>query len=129
MNFGYTIIYVDDVPSVLKFYEQAFGLATRFLHESNGYGELETGSTTLSFAAHEVAEQNLPGGYAKVSRDDKPFGIEVGFTTADVPAAYHQALAAGAISVSEPKTKPWGQVVAYVRSIEGTLVELCTPMN
>lgn len=129
MNFGYTIIYVDDVPAVLKFYEQAFGLKTRFLHESNGYGELETGATTLSFAAHEVAGENVPGGYTKVSRDGKPFGIEVGFTTPDVTAAYHTALAAGAISVCEPKTKPWGQLVAYVRSIEGTLVELCTPMS
>jgi lactoylglutathione lyase len=129
MNFGYTIIYVDDVPGVLKFYQQAFGLATRFLHESNGYGELETGATTLSFAAHEVAEHNLPDGYTRISPTGKPIGVEIGFTTADVPAAYHKALAAGAISVSEPKTKPWGQVVAYVRSIEGTLVELCTPIS
>jgi lactoylglutathione lyase len=129
MNFGYTIIYVDDVPAVLKFYEQAFGLATRFLHESNGYGELETGATTLSFAAHEVAEQNLPDGYTRVTSSGKPFGVEIGFTTDDVPAAYHKALAAGATPIAEPKTKPWGQVVSYVRSIEGTLVEICSPMQ
>jgi uncharacterized glyoxalase superfamily protein PhnB len=127
MNFGYTIIYVDDVAATLEFYENAFGLATRFLHES-GYGELETGATVLAFAAHEVAEQNLPEGYARISAEGKPFGVEIGLTTTDVPAAYEQAVAAGAQPVSEPKTKPWGQVVAYVRSIEGTLVELCSPM-
>ena len=128
MNFGYTIIYVDDVPATLEFYNKAFGLATRFLHESNGYGELETGATALAFAAHEVAEQNLPEGYSRVSCQERPFGVEVGLVTADVAGAYEIAVAAGATPLAEPKAKPWGQVVAYVRSIEGTLVELCSPM-
>jgi hypothetical protein len=30
------------VPTTLKFYEAAFGLATRFLHESGDYGEPAT---------------------------------------------------------------------------------------
>ncbi len=128
MNFGYTIIYVDDVPATLDFYTKAFGLATRFLHESNGYGELETGTTTLAFAAHQVAEQNLPEGYTCVTSDGKPFGIEIGLVTNDVLGAYETAIAAGATPLAEPKAKPWGQVVAYVRSVEGTVVELCSPM-
>ena len=45
MKFGYTILYVPDVPATLRFYEAAFGLKTRFLHEGGDYGELETGST------------------------------------------------------------------------------------
>ena len=49
MQLGYTILYVPDVPATLKFYEAAFGLTTRFLHESGDYGELETGSTALAF--------------------------------------------------------------------------------
>lgn len=43
MKFGYLIIYVPDVPTSLQFFEKAFGITTRFLHESNTYGELETG--------------------------------------------------------------------------------------
>ena len=43
MQLGYTILYVPDVPATLKFYEAAFGLVTRFLHDSGDYGELETG--------------------------------------------------------------------------------------
>lgn len=45
MKFGYLIIYVPDVPASLQFFSSAFGLATRFLHESGTYGELETGET------------------------------------------------------------------------------------
>jgi catechol 2,3-dioxygenase-like lactoylglutathione lyase family enzyme len=48
MKFGYTIIYVSDVQVSLTFFEKAFGFKIRFVHES-GYGELETGETTLAF--------------------------------------------------------------------------------
>ena len=34
MRLGYTIIYVKDVTRTVKFYEQAFGLSRRFVHES-----------------------------------------------------------------------------------------------
>ena len=37
--------------------------------------------------------------------------------------------AAGAIVVAPPTTKPWGQTVAYVRDLEGMLVEICTPVE
>ena len=57
MQLGYTILYVPDVPATLKFYEAAFGLTTRFLHEGGDYGELETGSTALAFSAHSLMQQ------------------------------------------------------------------------
>ena len=39
MKLGYTIIYVPHVAESLKFFERAFGLSRRFLHESGDYGE------------------------------------------------------------------------------------------
>ncbi len=47
MKFGYAIIYVPDVLSSIAFFEAAFGLSRRFLHESGAYGELNTGETIL----------------------------------------------------------------------------------
>ena len=55
MRFGYSIIYVASVPETLAFYDKAFGLQTGFLHESELYGELKTGATTLAFTADEMA--------------------------------------------------------------------------
>jgi lactoylglutathione lyase len=43
MKLGYTIIYVPSVESSLRFFNQAFGLQQKFLHESGDYGELNTG--------------------------------------------------------------------------------------
>jgi lactoylglutathione lyase len=129
MKLGYTIIYVQDVPASLAFYGKAFGLATRFLHESNTYGELETGATTLSFASHELGQGNMPGGYVACDTSPKPLGFELALVTPDVAGAHAQALAAGAFELKAPQAKPWGQTVSYVRCPDGSVVELCTPMG
>ena len=129
MRFGYTILYVDDVAGTIDFYERAFGISRRFIAEDGTYGEMDTGDTTLSFANHTLASQFIPGGYRRNDPADQPAGVEIGFVTDNVPAAWDSALAAGATAVSPPETKPWGQTVAYVRDPEGMLVEICTPVS
>jgi len=129
MQFGYTIVYVADVRAALDFYQRAFGFATRFVTDDAQFGALETGATTLAFARHDVATASLAGEYRPLSADTVPAGIEVGFTTDDVPAAFERAVNAGATALTAPAIKPWGQTVAYLRAPEGTLVELCTPMG
>jgi lactoylglutathione lyase len=129
MKFGYTIVYVPNVEASLAFFERAFGLARRFLHESGTYGELDTGETSLAFAAHELGDTNFPGGHVAAHSSKQPLGVEIALVTADVPSAHAKAIAAGAKSLSAPVAKPWGQVVSYVRCPDGTLVELCTPIG
>ncbi|OXE36560.1 MAG: glyoxalase [Phenylobacterium zucineum] len=126
MKFGYTIIYTKDITKSIEFFEQAFGIQRRFIHESD-YGELETGATTLAFAAHELGQSNMPDGYVRVD-GVKPLGMEIALVSDDVAAAYAKAVATGAESIKAPVAKPWGQTVAYVRCPDGTLVELCSPM-
>lgn len=128
MKFGYTIVYVPSVSDTLAFYEKAFGFQARFLHESGQYGELESGSTTLAFASHALGETNFGGNFVPVSATATPPGIELAFVTEDVSSAYTKAIEAGAAPIHAPEQKPWGQVVAYVRSQEGTLIELCSPV-
>ena len=127
MKFGYTIIYTDDVEESIRFFETAFGFQRRFVHES-GYGELETGSTALAFASHELGKGNLPEGYIKVN-EAKPVGVEIALVTDEVAKAYAKAIDAGAVSLKAPVAKPWGQIVAYVRCPDGTLVEICSPVG
>ncbi|AXK38971.1 VOC family protein [Crenobacter cavernae] len=129
MRFGYTIVYVPDVAASLAFFESAFGFPRRFLHESGVYGELETGETTLAFAAHELGRANLPAGHVAASESALPLGMEVAFVTPTVEAAHRRALDAGATELAAPVAKPWGQVVSYLRCPDGTLVELCTPVK
>ena len=129
MKFAYTIVYVPDVGASLSFFEKAFGFKRRFLHESGTYGELETGETTLSFAAHELGDMNFEGGHVRADAAHKPLGMEVAFVTDDVQAAHAKAVAVGAKEMAAPVAKPWGQTVSWVRCPDGTLVELCTPVS
>lgn len=129
MKFGYTIVYVPDVSASLAFFEKAFGFTTRFLHESGTYGELNTGETTLAFADHSLGDMNFPGGHVQASSSKVPLGIEVAFVTSLVHDAHSKAMSAGAVELKAPESKPWGQVVSYVRCPDGTLVELCSPID
>jgi hypothetical protein len=63
VKLGYVIVYVPDVAASLGLFETAFGLKRKLLHESGSYAEIDTGGTTLSFAAHELGDSNFPGGH------------------------------------------------------------------
>ena len=129
MKFGYTIIYVPDVSASLSFFEKAFGFSRHFLHESGTHGELETGETTLAFAAHELTEMNFRTGHVQANKSPEPLGVEVAFVADNVPAAHEWALTAGAVELASPVSKPWCQVVSYVRCPDGALVELYSPVS
>ena len=129
MRFGYTIIYVSSVEETLAFYNKAFGFETKFVLDSKEWGELSTGDTTLAFATHEMGKINLDDKYQKADMDDYPFGFELSFITDDVQAAFDRAVSAGAVSIREPEVKPWGQTVSYVRSIDGTIIEIATQVE
>ena len=129
MKYGYTIIFVSSVVETLEFYKNAFGFDVKFVHESKAYGELDTGGTTLAFASHEMGDMNLEGKYIKANVKDNPFGIELAFVTEEVVSAYSKAVESGAVPIKEPEKKPWGQLVGYVRAVDGSIIELCSPIS
>ena len=75
-----------------------------------------------------MGKGNLPDGYIRVV-EAKPVGVEIALVTMDVQSAYARAVGAGAVSLNPPVSKPWGQIVAYVRCPDGTLVEICSPVG
>lgn len=127
MKLGYTLLYVDNVEETVAFYESAFGLKRRFIHEA-GYAEMETGDTTLGFVAQTVVESNGVD-YTRADPQKPAPPVEIAFVTDDVAAAYETAVSQGAVPFAPPKQKPWGQTVSYVRDPNGFLVEICTPIQ
>lgn len=128
IKFGYTIVYVEDVPKILDFYGRAFGFITKFLHEDHDYGELDTGNTIIGFANHNLGKMNLPNGYISAS-SRQPLGMELVFVTTKVQEVLENAIQAGGKKVQPVVLKPWGQKVAYLRDPAGILIELCSPMT
>lgn len=128
ITYSYTILYVDNVEETIDFYITAFGFTQKLITPEKDYAELETGGTTLAFASYSVAEYN---GITITKSDEStpPPAFEITFVTDDIDTAFTQAVEAGAIVLKEPTPKPWGQIVGYVRDINGFLVELCTKVG
>jgi len=126
LKFKYTILYVDDVVETFRFYEKAFGLTKKMLHESGEYGELDTGNTTLSFSSRKLMKE-LGKNPAKPNLTAPTF--EIAFETDNVNLALSNALEAGAVLVQDVTDMPWGQTIAYVIENNGFLVEICTPIS
>lgn len=126
MHLRYTILYVEDVSASMSFYENAFGLKRKMLHEAGDYGELETGSTVLALSSRKLLSElgKNPG-----SPDPERPTFELAFETESVDAALKKAVEAGAFLVQEAKEMPWGQTTSYVRDIDGFLVEICSPVT
>lgn len=128
MKFGYTILYVDDVPATVAFYEKAFELKRLFVHESNTYGEMDTGTTKLAFVKKGfVKESGLD--FGQLGNNAQSSNFEVALVTPDVESAFQAAVKNGAAALKKPVQKPWGQIVGYVRDCNGFLIEICSPMG
>lgn len=128
MKLGYVILYVPDIESAVAFYERAFGLARRFVHESGTYAEMRTGETTLAFAREDLAASH-GFGFRRQRPDKDPAAFEIALVTDDVAVAHKSALEAGAVERKTPAEMPWGQTVSYVGDLYGNTIELCTPMG
>src|SRR5947207_7477086 len=102
MQFGGTVLYVDQVSAVVDFYRRAFGLELRFFDEALGFAELETGGSTLAVAAHSLGEMLMREGYSRPA-DGHPSGVEIAFLTSDVPASFARAIAEGATPITAPR--------------------------
>ncbi len=126
MKFKYTILYVENVKQTLDFFCNAFNLRKKFLHESGDYGELDTGSTTLSFSSI-----SLMNGLGKSPAKAKPEAptFEIAFETNDVAKSLARALEAGATLVQDLRNEPWGQTTSYVAEPNGYLIEICSPVQ
>lgn len=128
MRLGYTIIYVPEVEMTMNFYSKVFKLKKGFLHESKEYGEMDTGVTKLAFVSDSLAKSNDIK-YIKNCLKNEPAGFELALVTDNVKESFIHAINNGAILVKEPIEKPWGQWVAYVRDLNGVIIEICSPIG
>jgi len=129
INYAYTILYVEDVPKTIAFYQEAFGFEQKMLTPEKDYGEISSGSTTLAFANMKLGNSNFKKGFRKSDPNEKPFGIELAFTTSEVEKVMANAIGKGATLLESTVTKPWGQKVGYLRDVNGFILEICTPIK
>ncbi|KAM7522217.1 hypothetical protein LguiA_012119 [Lonicera macranthoides] len=123
--FAYTVIYVKDVAKSVAFYAKAFGYNVRRLDHTHRWGELESGQTTIAFTpVHQKETDDRSGSVLTPRSDHERQPLEICFAYADIDSAYKRAVENGAIAVSAPEEKEWGQKVGYVRDIDGIVVRM-----
>lgn len=123
---GGVILYAPNLEKTVAFYEAAFGLEVANRAPGGVYVQLK-GEVPLAFVAESFLSSALPVPVRPSRPGEAPAGFELMLVFGDVKAAYERAVKAGAVPVAPPVTKPWGQVVSYVRDVDGVLVELCSP--
>lgn len=126
MILKYIILYVENVPATIKFYNDTFDFKTRFIHEAEDYGEIDTGTTTLAFSSLKLMGEL--GKNPSIANPDNP-AFEIAFETNDVEKWLNQAVENGATLVQPVKEEQWGQTTAYVSDKNGFLIEICTPVG
>lgn len=129
MKFAYTILYVQNVLKTVAFYENAFGFSRKFITPEKDYAELITGETTISFASLDLGKSNFKKGFKEITYSEKPFGVELAFTTETIEEDFSKAISAGAKEFEALVEKPWGQKVGYLLDNNGFLIEICTPIK
>ncbi len=96
----------EDVPRLLRFVEEAFGLLPRFRNDEFGEFVLPSGFRFAFFRPAGAAAQHFS------SASDRR-GMALGVTVADVDAAYARIAprlaALGASASGPPKEHPWGE--------------------
>ena len=127
MHFGYTIVYVPDVQTATTFYERAFGFRLRFNADDWDYAELETGDTTLAFAAEKMADML---GISITPNRAMPAPPPVSnWPSSPTRRRDFPALRRRRDFNHRTEQTPWGQIVSYVRDQNGVLIEICSPVS
>ncbi|KAF7042101.1 hypothetical protein CFC21_051786 [Triticum aestivum] len=122
---AYIVCYVEDVGKSAAFYAKAFNYSVRRVDDSHKWAELDTGSTTIAFTPRHQRETDALTGEVQLPKSLRERGpVEICFDYDDVDAAYRRAVENGAVPVSAPEQKNWGQKVGYIRDCDGITLRL-----
>ena len=125
MKFASPCLFVDNVEQTIEFYKKAFKAKEKFFDPEFGFCMLLIDESEIGIASHAAGERMMSGRYP--FSETKPIhGVELAFYSEDVDADYRTAVDAGAPTLAAPHDTPWGQRVAYVASIEGTIIGICS---
>jgi uncharacterized glyoxalase superfamily protein PhnB len=102
----FPIIYVDDVESSARFYEEAFGFERTFRWPLEG-GPLE-------YVALRRGDSHLG-----IGQGEGRGGFELCLYVEDVDAVAERLRALGAREVSAPADQPWGERLTYFDDPDG----------
>jgi len=115
---------VDDMPTMIRFYRDVLGFEIKEDENASNVYLIKDGTLFLLYGRNDF-EKMTSRKYEYLKGLNGHFEIALYVDTFDeVDEEYRKAIAAGAGSVLEPTTEPWGQRTCYISDPEGNLIEI-----
>lgn len=117
-------LFVDDMPTMVRFYRDVLGFEIKEDENTSNVYLIKDGTLFLLYGRNNF--EKMTGRKYQYTRGvNGHFEVALSVDTfADVDKEYARIIAQGGRSVLEPTTEPWGQRTCYIADPEGNLVEI-----
>jgi lactoylglutathione lyase len=85
---------------------------------------VQVDGTTISLATFETGRRHLPEGFTAAPPSPSEVSVEIAVVSDTVDTDFARAVGAGAQPLQAPELKPWGQTSSYLRTPDGTVIDL-----
>ena len=117
-------LFVDDMPTMVRFYRDVLGFEIREDENTSNVYLIKDGTLFLLYRKSDF-ETMTSRKYQYIKGLNGHFELALYVDTfEEVDLEYEKAIRLGAVSVLEPTTEPWGQRTCYIADPEGNLVEI-----
>ena len=117
-------IFVEDMPTMVRFYRDVLGFAIREEENATNVYLEKDGTLFLLFRRSDF-ERMAGRRFGSAGGVNGHYEIALSVENyAAVDAAFREVVSKGAEPIMEPTTEPWGQRTCYVADPEGNLVEI-----
>lgn len=117
-------VFVEDMPSMVRFYRDVLGFDIRGPEDAENVYLVKDGVVFMLYRRRDFEKMtDRSFGYAGGTNGHYEIALQVESYEA-VDQAFGRITAAGAAAVMEPRTMPWGQRTCYAADPEGNLIEI-----
>ena len=117
-------LFVNDMGKMIRFYRDVLGFEIKENEETSNVYLVKDGTLFLLYGKKDFEKMTSRRyEYVKGLNGHSEIALYVD-TFEEVDQAFKNAVAAGAETVLEPTTEPWGQRTCYIADPEGNLIEI-----
>ena len=117
-------LFVNDMPTMIRFYRDVLGFAIKEDENTSNVYLVKDGTLFLLYGLEDFEKlTSKKYAYLKGVNAHSEMALYVD-TFEEVDVEYQNAIQNGASSLLEPTTEPWGQRTCFIADPEGNVIEI-----